>query len=203
VSSQANAKISPMGGPTAALAARAAAGDRDAFAALYNEHHAMVFAYVLGKTRNRHLAEDLTADVFVRALRRIATFTTWRDAGFAGWLTTIARNIVIDYVKSSRAQREVLVDEVYDGFADRSIDTAEVAALRGLEIVEATTTVALAMQALNPYQRRCIQLRFFDGLSWSEIAVAMDSREGALKTLQYRAVATMRRALDEDGAVAA
>ncbi|MFE6284403.1 RNA polymerase sigma factor [Streptomyces sp. NPDC057877] len=202
MSTKANAKINPTGGhATAALVAQAAAGDRDAFATLYNEHRHEVFAYLYTRTRDRALAEDLTQDVFVRALRKLNTFTGPRGAGFAGWLAVIARNIYLDYVKSSRARLEVPVAEMFDGDSrDRS---AEASAMRELDIAEAAETVMAAMRSLNPYQRECIGLRYIDGLSVPEVAARLGKAEGAVKTLAFRAMHTMRRALAEQQGAAA
>ncbi|MEV1079926.1 RNA polymerase sigma factor [Streptomyces sp. NPDC050211] len=200
MSHQANAKINPPGGAVSELVARAAAGDRDAFGTLYNDHHDEVFAFLYNRTRDRYLAEDLTQDVFVRALRRLSTFTAPRDSGFAGWLAVIARNIHLDYVKSARARLEVSVAETYDGDSrDRS---AEVSALRELDIAEAAETVTSAMRGLTPYQRECIGLRYIEELSVPEVAARLGKGEGAVKTLAFRAMTTLRQALAEQGAAA-
>jgi RNA polymerase sigma-70 factor (ECF subfamily) len=200
VSTQANAKINPSGGLTAALVAKAGAGDRDAFATLYNEHRGEVYRYLFFRTRNRHLAEDLTQEVFVRALRRIDTFSVRPSGSFAGWLVTIARNIHTDHCKSARTRLEMPTAEFFE--ADERIASAESDALRDLEAVEAAQTVAAAMAALNPYQRECVRLRFLEGLSLDETVTRLNSGSGAVKTLTFRAMASMRRAL-ADAAVAA
>ncbi|WP_328425933.1 RNA polymerase sigma factor [Streptomyces sp. NBC_00443] len=200
MSHQASAKISPPGGAVSELVARAAAGDRDAFGTLYNEHRAEVFAFLHKRTRDRSLAEDLTQDVFVRALGRLSTFTATRGAGFAGWLAVIARNIYLDYVKSARSRLEVSVAEMYDGdVRDRS---AEASALRELDIAEASATVTAAMQGLTAYQRKCVALRYIDELSVPEVAARLGKGEGAVKTLTFRAMTTMRQTLARQGAVA-
>ena len=201
MSAQANAKISTTGGPTAALVARAAAGDRDAFAALYNEHRPEVYRFLVVRTRNRHLAEDLTSETFLRALRRIETFHTREGGTFAGWLVTIARNILTDHHKAGRTRLEVLAADFFE--ADERVGSAERDALSDLEAVEAAQTVAVAMAALNPYQRECIQARFLDELTLPEAVARLGRADGAVKTLTHRSLLTMRRALAETGEVAA
>lgn len=202
MSSQANAKISPPGGPsTAALVVQAAAGDRDAFATLYNEHRGEVYLSLVRRTRNRDLAEDLTQDTFVRALRRIDTFSVRPGGSFAGWLVTIARNLLMDHYKASSTRLEVFTGDFLD--ADEGIGSAESNALRELEAVEAAQTVAVALLALNPYQRECIRARFLEELSLPEAVARLGSGGGAVKTLTHRSLATMRRVLAEDGPVAA
>ncbi|MEU4170971.1 sigma-70 family RNA polymerase sigma factor [Streptomyces sp. NPDC026665] len=199
MSPQANAKISPTGGPArAALVAKAAAGDRDAFATLYNEHRREVYRYLYRRTSNRALAEDLTSETFVRALKRIDTFTERPNSGgFGGWLCTIARNLYADHCKLSRTLHEVPIADVG---AYESLDlaaSAETDALRGLNAVEASMTIRSAMAKLTPKQRRCIQLRYLDELSIDQTCVALGRSEGAVKTMSFRAIRSMRRVLTE------
>ncbi|MDP8927112.1 MAG: RNA polymerase subunit sigma-24, partial [Actinomycetota bacterium] len=75
------------------LVARAQRGDGDAFALLYDRYVEQVHAYIHHKVRDRHLAEDLTADVFLRALRGLSSFR-WQGVDIGAWLATIARNRV-------------------------------------------------------------------------------------------------------------
>ena len=99
--------------PEPAWLARARTGDREAFAHLYREHYAFVYRYLLCRTRDRHLAEDLTQEVFARALRGIGGFA-WRGTDPVAWLTTIARNLHLDEVGRSRTRWETLVPEFRD-----------------------------------------------------------------------------------------
>lgn len=195
MSSQANAKISPPGGLVTELVARAAAGDGDAFATLYNEFQPHVYRYLFARTRNRHLAEDLTSETFVRVLRRIDTFTALPSGSFAGWLVTVARNIHADHCKARRTRLEILTGDFFD--ADERLDSAETGALRELEAIEATQVIAMAMTALNPLQRKCVQLRYLDELSLAEAASQLGKSYGAVKTLTNRAMHTMQRALTD------
>ncbi|MGI5196532.1 RNA polymerase sigma factor [Streptomyces sp. CA-288835] len=201
MSTQANPKISPPGGATTELVDRAHAGDREAFATLYNDHYSTVYRFLFSRTRDRHLAEDLTQEVFVRALRRIDTFDRRRTGGgFGAWLSVIARNLHLDHLKLHRVQREFPVAELHDSHTrDRS---AESSALRELDIAEAKETVAAAMQVLNPYQRQCVRLRFLEELSVPETASRMGKGVGAVKTLQFRSLRLMEQALTSEEAAA-
>ncbi|MFE5258284.1 RNA polymerase sigma factor [Streptomyces coelicoflavus] len=199
MSSQANPKISPPGGDDVGLVARAVAGDREAFAALYNAHRDDVLRYLTRRTGNRHLAEDLTQDVFLRAMRRIDTFVPRNASSFVAWLMTIARNIHLDHLKLHRVQKEVPVDQVDDESTDPS---AEASAMRGLDVVEAAATVTAALAVLTPQQRECVRLRFFAELSGPETAARMGKGLPAVKTLQFRALRIMRSALSETAVAA-
>ncbi|GGX78213.1 RNA polymerase sigma factor [Streptomyces fructofermentans] len=179
------------------LVDRARAGDREAFAALYVDHQRFVYRYLLFRTRNRHLAEDLTQEVFVRALRHIDSFT-WQGSAFTAWLLTIARNLHLDEVKTKRSRVETLVSELRDSDAhDRS---AEFAALRALEAVETHEAVWNALHTLNAHQRQCMELRFIGEMSPEETACAMGRTVGAVKALTFRAMQKLRTASEREAA---
>jgi len=174
-----------------ALVDRARAGDTESFAALYDRYLDTVFRYIYYRVGSRPLAEDLTSETFLRALRRIGTFT-WQGRDFGAWLVTIARNLVADHFKSSRFRLEVTTGEMLD--ADEVQDGPE-----GI-VMEAFTNTALieAVKRLNPHQQECLVLRFLQGLSVAETARIMGKNEGAIKTLQYRAVRALAQLLPED-----
>ena len=140
------------------------------------------------------MAEDLSADTFLRALKRIGSFT-WQGRDLGAWLVTIARNLVADHFKSGRYRLEVTTGDVLDADReDRGPEGSPEAA-----VVDHITNVALltAVKQLNPEQQECIVLRFLHGFSVAETAQAMGKNEGAIKALQYRAVRALARLLPE------
>ncbi|MBD9735213.1 sigma-70 family RNA polymerase sigma factor [Streptomyces sp. NPDC012461] len=175
--------------PEPAWLARARTGDREAFAHLYREHYAFVYRYLLCRTRDRHLAEDLTQEVFARALRGIGGFA-WRGTDPVAWLTTIARNLHLDEVGRSRTRWETLVPEFGD--PEQPGPGTESLVLRELDAVEAGETVRRALRTLAPPQRHCVELRFLGGLSAEETAHAMGRTVGAVKALTHRAMHKLR-----------
>ncbi|AZM59755.1 MULTISPECIES: RNA polymerase sigma factor [unclassified Streptomyces] len=177
--------------------ARARNGDREAFGLLYREHYRLVYGYLLSRTRDRHLAEDLTQEVFTRALRNIGGFA-WRGTDPAAWLTTIARNLHLDELGRSRTRRETLVPEFGD--PEQPGPGTESLVLRELDVIEAGETVQRALCALAPSQRHCVELRFIGGLSIEQTATAMGRTVGAVKALTHRAMCKLRWAA---GAMAA
>ncbi|MBQ0827651.1 RNA polymerase sigma factor [Streptomyces tagetis] len=201
MSSQANAMITPPGSVVTDVVTRAAGGDREAFASLYNEHRGEVFLFLVRRTGDRLLAEDLASETFVRALHRIETFSADRSSGRIGaWLCVIAQNLVADHFKAPQRQREVLVDDLPVP-AEQSW-SAEAAAMRQLDIEMAAETVTAAMATLTAYQRDCLRMRFLEGLSVSETAARLGKGAGAVRTLQFRAVATMRAVLAAEAVAA-
>lgn len=173
------------------LVERAQAGEADAFGRLYDQYADTVYRYIYYRVGGRATAEDLTSETFLRALRRIGTFT-WQGRDFGAWLVTIARNLVADHFKSSRFRLEVTTGEMLDANeVERSPEDSVLESLSNAALLE-------AVRKLNPQQQECVTLRFLQGLSVAETARVMGKNEGAIKTLQYRAVRTLARLLPDD-----
>ena len=172
------------------LVRRAQAGDAEGFGLLYDRYVDVVYRFLCHRVGDRATAEDLTSETFVRALRRIDSLTfQGRDVG--AWLVTIARNLVLDHVKSSRHRLEVATADMRD--ADRAVPGPEEAVLQRI-----TNAALLAgMQQLSDEQRECLVLRFLRGLSVAETAAAMGRKDGAVKALQHRAVRRLAALLPE------
>lgn len=177
--------------PIMELVERAQAGESEAFGRLYDHYSDTVYRYIYYRVGSRATAEDLTSETFLRALRRIGTFT-WQGRDFGAWLVTIARNLVADHFKSSRFRLEVTTGEMLDSNeCERSPEDSVLESLSNAALLE-------AVRRLNPQQQECVTLRFLQGLSVAETARIMGKNEGAIKTLQYRAVRTLARLLPPD-----
>ncbi|WP_086822015.1 sigma-70 family RNA polymerase sigma factor [Allokutzneria sp. NRRL B-24872] len=163
------------------LVAAAQDGDVAAFGELYDRYVDVVYRYVLFRLGDRALAEDVTSETFLRALRRIGSVSyQGRDVG--AWFITIARNLVLDHVKSSRYRFEVPTAELGETREEHAGPEQSV-------VRDATNAEVLrCVDKLNTDQRECIVLRFLHGLSVAETAEAMGRNEGAVKALQHRAV---------------
>ncbi|MEV7420424.1 ECF subfamily RNA polymerase sigma factor, BldN family [Streptomyces sp. NPDC089919] len=173
------------------LVERAQNGEAEAFGRLYDQYSDTVYRYIYYRVGGKATAEDLTSETFLRALRRISTFT-WQGRDFGAWLVTIARNLVADHFKSSRFRLEVTTGEMLDANeVERSPEDSVLESLSNAALLE-------AVRKLNPQQQECVTLRFLQGLSVAETARVMGKNEGAIKTLQYRAVRTLARLLPED-----
>lgn len=174
------------------LIERARDGDRDAFAELYDRYVNLVFRFILFRVpnRDRELTEDLTGETFLRALRGLATYRN-RVSDPGAWFVTIARNLVLDYLKSSYYQLTVLGD-------DNTTTTASQIASRHADPDlshrvahdDALNQVGLILQRcmaeLTPLQREVVALRFLAGLEIAETAEVMRSNVGAIKAAQHR-----------------
>jgi RNA polymerase sigma-70 factor (ECF subfamily) len=169
----------------------AQAGDRDAYGQLYTRYAPGVSRFVESRLRDRALAEDLTSETFARALRRIDSVSyQGRDAG--AWFTTIARNLILDHVKSSRVQRETFAAEVADAAAEQ--DSPEQAVIRQ----DAAADVQRRVGALPTDQQECLRLRYLQELSVAETAAAMGRNENAVKALAHRGLEGLRASMAKD-----
>lgn len=177
-------------GPVWQLVAAAQDGDQQAFGELYDRYVDTVFRFVLFRVGDRSLAEDLTSETFLRALRRISSVSyQGRDVG--AWFVTIARNLVLDHVKSSRYRLEVATAEIRDSGTDRGPEDDVLTAATSSELMQ-------CVAQLGADQQECIVLRFLHGMSVAETAELMDRNEGAIKALQHRAVRRLAAILPGD-----
>ncbi|MDX6216589.1 MAG: polymerase sigma-70 factor, subfamily [Frankiales bacterium] len=178
------------------LVERAQAGDADAFGELYDRYVDQVYRYIAYRVGSSQLAEDLTSETFLRALRRIGSFT-WQGRDVGAWFVTIARNLIADHYKSGRYRLELTTDDVSESAG--SVGKAPTISGPEAEVLEAMQNKVLleAIKKLNAEQQECIVLRFLQSLSVSETAQIMGKNEGAIKALQYRAIRTLGRLLPE------
>ncbi|WP_216210737.1 sigma-70 family RNA polymerase sigma factor [Amycolatopsis aidingensis] len=172
-------------------------GDTEAFGRLYDRYVEVVFRYVLFRLGDRDLAEDVTSETFLRALRRI-TSVSYQGRDVGAWFVTIARNLVLDHVKSSRFRLEIITDEVIEG-GSAAFTGAQQRPQVGPEqqVLNRATQAELfrCIASLGEDQRECIVLRFLQGLSVAETAEIMNRNEGAIKALQHRAVRRLAQLL--------
>ncbi len=175
-----------------ALVRAAQGGDTDAFGQLFDRYHDTVFRFVLFRLGDRPAAEDLTQETFVRAYRRISS-VSYQGRDIGAWFVTIARNLVLDHVKSSRYRLESSHAEVAD------VAPATLRPGPENEVIANTTHAELlkCVAKLGDDQQECIALRFLQGLSVAETADIMGRNEGAVKALQHRAVRRLAQLLPE------
>jgi len=178
-----------------ALVERAKAGDRGAFAELYQKHRDAIWRYIRYRVSDSWTADDLTGDVFARAYRALPNV---RDTGHAyiAWLITVARNRVNDHRRSLPVRYEVPTDGVYDADQYEHIDEAPQPE-NVAERADLVAAVRRAVATLSPMQRRIVELRFLEQRDVAETAAATGSTLGAVKAMQFRAVRALRRIAPE------
>jgi RNA polymerase sigma-70 factor (ECF subfamily) len=154
----------------------AAQKDPARFADLYGSHFERVYAFIARRVSTRVEAEDVTAEVFIRALDNIGKFQ-WRGKPFIAWLYRIAANEIIDRAKYAGREVELDVEPSHDES----------------EEIERRTTLYQMVERLPDAQREVIVKRFTEDRSIADIAQEMGRSEGAIKQLQFRALETLRR----------
>lgn len=167
------------------LVSRAQAGDRDALEELYLQHFDRIYSYLHMTVGNRHDAEDLTTQTFLRMLESIGRFR-WGTAPFSAWLFRIAHNLAMDHFRARR--RWQLEEEVPEppGAVESS---AEDQTIREL----ATESMLELIEELSDEQRQVLILKFVFDFSNVEAATVLDKSEGAVKSLQHRALASLQK----------
>jgi RNA polymerase sigma-70 factor (ECF subfamily) len=169
-----------------ALVELARDGDAEAFGQLYDHYQPSVYRFVYYRTRSQTLAEDLTSETFLRALRNMSGFR-WQGRDFGAWLMTIARNLCTDHFKASRTRLELTTDDM--SAHDDATEGPEGAVMAGL-----TNEVLLdGLRRLSEEQRDCLIMRFLQGLSIAETAEILGRSEGAVKQLQLRGVRNLAK----------
>jgi RNA polymerase sigma-70 factor (ECF subfamily) len=175
-------------GTDGALVRAAKAGDASAFGELYERYRDAIYRYCLSRTGTSHEAEDLTSDVFVKALHSIDRYQE-RGLPFVAFLYRIARNAAID--RSRTRKQPLSVDELVTQPASRQNVEAD-----AMLAVDRSILLA-ALTKLKTEHRDVIVMRFIEGHSALEVAAALGKTEGAVRTLQHRALERLRKAFDD------
>lgn len=170
------------------LVCRACRGDSEAFGRLYDLHLDAVYRYVYYKVSNVTEAEDLTAQIFLKAWEAMPRYQ-WREIPFSHWLMRLARNAVIDHYRTSRNHGEL--DE---GMMSHEPDP-QGEYLRGEELQQ----LALALRKLPEEQRSVLLLRFVEEMDYAQVAEILGKSQGALRVIQHRALAALRRLMEREG----
>jgi RNA polymerase sigma-70 factor (ECF subfamily) len=183
-------KVRPTGADERLLI-EAAQRDRARFADIYEEYFELVYAYVARRVRDRSTAEDLTSDVFHKALANLPRFK-WTGAPFASWLFRIASNLIADRAK--RKAKILPSSEEVELIPQASRKDSQ----SGLEDVERQAQLFRLVDGLPEDQRRVVALRFAEDKSIKEISNELGRSEGAVKQLQFRALQNLRAKLADE-----
>src|SRR5436853_4995338 len=173
------------------LVDRAQQGDRDALEELYLIHFDRICGYLHMSVGNRHDAEDLTTQTFLKMLESVGKFR-WRSAPFSAWLFRIAHNLAMDHFRANRRwqpEEEVPEPDPGEGSAAEEEALESIGRRSMLELIE----------NLSHEQQQVLTLKFVFNFSNGEAATILDKTEGAIKSLQHRALASLQRQLERPG----
>ena len=172
-----------------ALVARAQDGERDALEELYLIHFDRIYSYLHMTVGNRHDAEDLTTQTFLRMLESIRRFR-FGKAPFSAWLFRIAHNLAMDHFRATkRWQPEAEVPE-QPGEEEPS---AEIGALEHI----GQQSMLEMIDRLSPEQQQVLTLKFVFNFANADVATVLGKTEGAVKSLQHRALVSLQKQLEQ------
>jgi RNA polymerase sigma-70 factor, ECF subfamily len=171
------------------LLVEAAQRDPAKFGPLYENNFERVYAFVARRVQDREATEDLTSDVFHRALANLPRFE-WRGVPFAAWLFRIASNAIADCSKRVSREQDV------PGFENSGSNPGLSSPLEvSVDEIEERARLFRLVDELPPDQRRVIVMRFAEEKSIREVAQGLGRTEGAVKQLQFRALENLRARL--------
>src|SRR4051794_17478319 len=171
------------------LVDRAQQGEREALEELYLVHFDRIYSYLHMSVGNRHDAEDLTTQTFLKMLESVGKFR-WRSAPFSAWLFRIAHNLAMDHFRANRRwqpEEEVPEPDPGEGSAAEEEALESIGRRSMLELIE----------NLSHEQQQVLTLKFFFNFSNGEVATILGKTEGAVKSLQHRALAALQRQLEQ------
>src|SRR5947199_7066959 len=171
------------------LVDRAQQGDRDALEELYLIHFDRIYGYLHMSVGNRHDAEDLTTQTFLKMLESIGRFR-FRSAPFSAWLFRIAHNLAMDHFRAGRRwQPEEAVPEP-PGQEELSAE------LEAMQSIGRDSMMEL-IEKLSPEQQQVLTLKFVFNFPNADVATILEKTEGAIKSLQHRALASLQKQLTQ------
>jgi len=170
------------------LVARAQEGDRDALEELYLLHFDRIYSYLHMSVGNRHDAEDLTTQTFVKMLESIGRFR-WQSAPFSAWLFRIAHNLAMDHFRANRRWQPE--EDVPEPEPDE-VTSAETGALESI----GRRSMLELIEDLSHEQQQVLTLKFVFNFANAEAATILGKTEGAIKSLQHRALVSLQKQLE-------
>ena len=165
------------------LVERGQQGDRAALEELYLIHFDRIYSYLHMTVGNRHDAEDLTTQTFLRMLESIGKFR-FQSAPFSAWLFRIAHNLSMDHFRANRRWHPIGHEQ----------DSAEVEALHAI----GRQSLLKLIEDLSDEQQQVLTLKFVFSFSNGEVATILGKTEGAVKSLQHRALASLQKQIKTD-----
>src|SRR5438128_4033902 len=171
------------------LVDRAQQGDRDALEELYLIHFDRIYSYLHMTVGNRHDAEDLTTQTFLKMLESLGKFR-WQSAPFSAWLFRIAHNLAMDHF---RARRRWQPEEEVPEIPGEEEPSAELQAMQSI----GRQSMLELIEDLSPEQQQVLTLKFVFNFPNGDVATILGKTEGAIKSLQHRALVSLQKQLEQ------
>jgi RNA polymerase sigma-70 factor (ECF subfamily) len=170
--------------------------DPEVFGRLYDQYYSQIFNYILRRVANIEIAQDITSEVFLKALKNLGQFH-WRNVPFSSWLYRIATNQVTDYFR--RGKHEMFsLEEISEPItpSDSSVEIEVLEAEKELRRHEDFLLLHENIAKLSIKYQEAITLRFFENKQIKEIAEVLGKREGTIKSLLHRGLEKLRELME-------
>lgn len=168
------------------LIARAQKEDKNAFGEIYRLFYDRIFRYLKFQTRQEALAQDLCQETFLRAWKSIGSFSQKKGGSFQAFLFKIAHNLLVDYFRKNKetpiGDRDFSFEENHEEEMDKK---------------ESIKNLELALLKLDNLDRQIVTLRYFEELSFEEIAKTVGIKEGALRVRVHRVIQKVKDMIGE------
>jgi RNA polymerase sigma-70 factor (ECF subfamily) len=171
------------------LIQRAQRGDAAACAALYDRHYDAVYRYCYYRVGDVALAQDVASEVFVRMVEKLDSFKP-RGRPLLAWLYTIARNLIADSHRRQGRTTHLPLDE--------ALTVGQESLTQDVERSLLADCLRIALRHLTEDQRQVILLKFMENHTNAQVARMLRKTEGSIKSLQHRALGSLRRALERE-----
>ena len=165
-------------------------GDKKAIADLYDTHYRAVYNYIFYRVSDLQVAEDLSAEVFIRMINKLPGYVD-RGRPFLAWLYTIARNMVIDHYRIEDKKGETPIKE--EVLEDQNLNPDQQVQARQTE-----DCFRKALNLLPETQRQLLVYRFINGFSTPKIIQLLNKSDRAVRSLQHRALRSLEKVLVEE-----
>ncbi|MBI2268355.1 MAG: RNA polymerase sigma factor [Candidatus Blackburnbacteria bacterium] len=171
------------------LVIRAKRGDKNAFGKLYNLYFKKIYRYVYYSIYGHELSEDITQNTFLKAWKSLPSFTVEKGT-FQAYIFMIARNLVTDY---QRKRKEISLEVIEDTTFSEEDLAEQISREQNKDMVQNV------LSGLNGFEKQIVILRFFEELSFSEIARVIGKKEGALRVQIHRILKKLAERLKDYG----
>ena len=167
--------------------------DPQAFGLLFEKYYDRIYLYILHRTADKDLSEDLTSETFFKALDKLWTFR-WMSLPFSAWLYRIATNEVNGYYRKNKKIRRESLNNVEDEKSPESVNSFDKEESSEKVFVQ----LHKAISSLKPKYQEVVVLRYFEEKSIKEISVILDKAEGTVKSLIHRALTKLENLIDKE-----
>lgn len=167
--------------------------DAEAFGKLYDKYYSRIFGYILKRVANLDLAQDITSEIFLKALKNIGGFR-WKNVPFSAWLYRISNNEISNYFRKNKYN--ISLDKVKEPLGASNLEAEYMEAQDKLERHRDFLKIQEKIAVLPVKYQEVLALRFFEGKKIKEIADILGKREGTIKSLLHRGLEQLKDFLE-------